>query len=98
MDGTISPRYPRTFQYYYENLSVIPDVKRFDVFDQRLKAMVNLFNDFKVLLVKANDDARANGIVIPKTGKTVKPWRPDRLHLEIARGVLLLAAGWLVRR
>jgi ATP-dependent Lhr-like helicase len=33
MEGTISPRYPRTFRYYYENLSVIPDVKRFDVFD-----------------------------------------------------------------
>lgn len=33
VEGTISPRFPRTFQYYYENLSVIPDVKRFDVFD-----------------------------------------------------------------
>jgi len=32
-DGTISPRFPRTFRYYYENLSMIPDVKRFDVFD-----------------------------------------------------------------
>jgi ATP-dependent Lhr-like helicase len=33
VEGTISPRFPRTFKYYYENLSVIPDVKRFDVFD-----------------------------------------------------------------
>ncbi len=33
VEGTISPRFPRTFRYYYENLSVIPDVKRFDVFD-----------------------------------------------------------------
>jgi ATP-dependent Lhr-like helicase len=33
IEGTISPRFPRTFRYYYENLSVIPDVKRFDVFD-----------------------------------------------------------------
>jgi ATP-dependent Lhr-like helicase len=33
VEGTISPRSPRTFRYYYENLSVIPDVKRFDVFD-----------------------------------------------------------------
>jgi ATP-dependent Lhr-like helicase len=32
-DDVISPRFPRTFHYYYENLSVIPDVKRFDVFD-----------------------------------------------------------------
>jgi ATP-dependent Lhr-like helicase len=32
-EDVISPRYPRTFRYYYENLSVIPDVKRFDVFD-----------------------------------------------------------------
>jgi ATP-dependent Lhr-like helicase len=33
IEGTVSPRFPRTFRYYYENLSVIPDVKRFDVFD-----------------------------------------------------------------
>lgn len=33
LDGVVSPRFPRTFHYYYENLSVIPDVKRFDVFD-----------------------------------------------------------------
>lgn len=33
MDDVISARFPRTFRYYYENLSVIPDVKRFDVFD-----------------------------------------------------------------
>ena len=32
-EGVISPRFPRTFHYYYENLSVIPDVKRFHVFD-----------------------------------------------------------------
>ena len=32
-EDTVSPRFPRTFRYYYENLSVIPDVKRFDVFD-----------------------------------------------------------------
>lgn len=33
IDDVVSARYPRTFRYYYENLSVIPDVKRFDVFD-----------------------------------------------------------------
>ena len=33
LDDVISARFPRTFRYYYENLSVIPDVKRFDVFD-----------------------------------------------------------------
>ncbi len=33
VDDVISPRFQRTFRYYYENLSVIPDVKRFDVFD-----------------------------------------------------------------
>jgi ATP-dependent Lhr-like helicase len=32
-DDVMSARFPRTFRYYYENLSVIPDVKRFDVFD-----------------------------------------------------------------
>ncbi len=33
VDDVVSARFPRTFKYYYENLSVIPDVKRFDVFD-----------------------------------------------------------------
>jgi len=33
VDDVVSARFPRTFHYYYENLSVIPDVKRFDVFD-----------------------------------------------------------------
>ena len=32
-EDVVSARFPRTFHYYYENLSVIPDVKRFDVFD-----------------------------------------------------------------
>ena len=32
-DDVVSARFPRTFHYYYENLSVIPDVKRFDIFD-----------------------------------------------------------------
>lgn len=33
VEGVISARFPRSFHYYYENLSVIPDVKRFNVFD-----------------------------------------------------------------
>ncbi len=33
IDDVVSARFPRTFRYYYENLSVIPDVKRFNVFD-----------------------------------------------------------------
>ena len=33
IDDVVSARFPRTFHYYFENLSVIPDVKRFDVFD-----------------------------------------------------------------
>ena len=33
-DGAaIKKRLPRTFRYYYENLSMIPDVKQYDVFD-----------------------------------------------------------------
>ena len=33
VEDVVSARFPRTFRYYYENLSVIPDVKRFDIFD-----------------------------------------------------------------
>lgn len=32
-DETLQARFPKAFHYYYENLSVIPDVKRFTVFD-----------------------------------------------------------------
>lgn len=31
--GLIKPSFARAFRYYYENLSVIPDVKRYTVFD-----------------------------------------------------------------
>jgi hypothetical protein len=77
------------------------DWERFERFDKRVKALVNLFNDFKALLVKGADEARAKGIVLTPTTRTKKPWRPDRHHLEIAGGALLLAvgfaAGWLLR-
>ena len=32
-DETVHARFPKAFHYYYENLSMIPDVKRFTVFD-----------------------------------------------------------------
>jgi len=32
-DGLIRPNYTRAFKYYYENLSMIPDVKRYTVMD-----------------------------------------------------------------
>lgn len=31
--NTVASRFPNSFNYYYKNLSAIPDVKRFDVFD-----------------------------------------------------------------
>jgi len=43
----VSTRFPRSFRYYYENLSVIPDVKRFDVFDfLRKRRIGTLDQDF----------------------------------------------------
>ncbi len=32
-EDSIQPRYPKAFKYYYDNLSVIPDVKKYTVFD-----------------------------------------------------------------
>jgi ATP-dependent Lhr-like helicase len=32
-DGRLRPIFPKAFSYYYENLSVIPDVKRYNVMD-----------------------------------------------------------------
>lgn len=49
------------------------DWQRFEKFDRRVRVLVNTFNDFKALLVKGHDEARAKGIIIPVTGKTVKP-------------------------
>ena len=43
------------------------DWERFERFDKRVKALVNLFNDFKALLVKGADQARAKGIVLTPT-------------------------------
>ena len=36
----IKPSYPEAFKYYYENLSMIPDVKRYNVFDFINKRMI----------------------------------------------------------
>ncbi len=33
LDGVVVPRFPKAFTYYYSNLSVIPDVKRYTVYD-----------------------------------------------------------------
>jgi ATP-dependent Lhr-like helicase len=40
MEETITPRAPRAFRYYFENLSVIPDVKRYGVFDFIVKRKI----------------------------------------------------------
>lgn len=36
----IKPKYPEAFKYYYENLSMIPDVKKYNVFDFISKKMI----------------------------------------------------------
>ncbi|MEM3754907.1 MAG: DEAD/DEAH box helicase, partial [Candidatus Bathyarchaeia archaeon] len=36
----VKPRYPEALRYYYENLSMIPDVKRYNVFDFINKKMI----------------------------------------------------------
>jgi ATP-dependent Lhr-like helicase len=47
VEDVVSARFPRTFHYYYENLSVIPDVKRFDIFDfYRKRRIGTLDQDF----------------------------------------------------
>jgi len=78
------------------------DWEWFERFDKRVRAMVNTFYDFKALLVKGTDEARAKGIDLTPPPKPKPPWRPGRRHWEIAGGVLLLAigfaSGWLVGR
>ena len=36
----MSPRSRRTFNYYYENLSAIPDIRRYDVIDFHKKRRI----------------------------------------------------------
>jgi ATP-dependent Lhr-like helicase len=43
-DNLIQPAYPKAFRYYYENLSVIPDVKHYTVFDFIRKRKVGVLD------------------------------------------------------
>ena len=79
VDDVISARFPRTFRYYYENLSVIPDVKRFDVFDFfRKRRIGTLDQDFVVRKCKG-------GTVFIMHGQTWKiiNVNEERLSVEV---------------
>lgn len=43
-EDSIQLRYPKAFRYYYENLSVIPDVKKYTVFDFIRKRRVGVLD------------------------------------------------------
>ena len=79
VEDVVSARFPRTFHYYYENLSVIPDVKRFDIFDFfRKRRIGTLDQDFVSRKCKA-------GTIFIIHGQT---WRiinvnEEKLSLEV---------------
>jgi len=61
-DETLSARFPNTHRYYYENLSVIPDVKKYTVFDFTLKRRLGtLDQEFVVRRCRAGTEFIMHG-------------------------------------
>jgi ATP-dependent Lhr-like helicase len=62
LDNILVPRFPKAFTYYYGNLSVIPDVKRYTVFDFiRKRRLGSLDEDFVARRCKSGTEFIMHG-------------------------------------
>jgi ATP-dependent Lhr-like helicase len=62
LDDVVVLRFPRAFTYYYSNLSVIPDVKRYTVFDFIRKRRIGILDqDFVVRRCKSGTEFIMHG-------------------------------------
>ena len=87
-----SPRSPRALQYYFENLSVIADVKRYTVFDFfRKRRIGSLDQDF----VARRCAPCAEFILRGQTWKVISVDEDDlRMEVEPAQPSLTAIPGW----
>ena len=90
--GQVSPRNPGAIQYYFRNLSVIPDVKRYTVFDFfRKRRIGSLDQDF----VARRCATGAEFILHGQTWKVISV-DEEKLHVEVESSPPSLTAipGW----
>ena len=90
--GQISPRNPGAIQYYFRNLSVIPDVKRYTVFDFfRKRRIGSLDQDF----VARRCVSGAEFILHGQTWRVISV-DEEKLHVEVESAPPSLTAipGW----
>jgi ATP-dependent Lhr-like helicase len=90
--GGYSPRSPRALLYYYENLSVIPDVKRYTVFDFfRKRRIGSLDQDF----VARRCNPGAEFILRGQTWKVISVDEEElRMEVEPSQPSLTAIPGW----
>ncbi len=78
-DGRLRPIFPKAFSYYYENLSVIPDVKRYTVIDfVRKRKIGTLDQEFVARRCKSGTEFVMHG----HTWKVIVVKEPD-LTVEV---------------
>src|SRR6266571_4566489 len=90
--GQISPRNPKAIQYYFENLSVIPDVQKYTVFDFfRKRRIGTLDQDF----VARRCVSGAEFILHGQTWRVISV-DEEKLHVEVEAAPPSLTAipGW----
>ncbi len=90
--GQVSPRNPGAIQYYFRNLSVIPDVKRYTVFDFfRKRRIGSLDQDFVARRCASGTEFILHG----QTWKVISV-DEEKLHVEVESSPPSLTAipGW----
>jgi len=78
-EDVLRPRFPNTFRYYYQNLSMIPDMKRYLVFDFfRKRKIGTLDQDFVARKCKSGTELIMHG----QTWKVIAV-NEDQLSVEV---------------
>ena len=78
-EDVLRPRSPNTFRYYFQNLSMIPDMKRYNVFDFfRKRRIGTLDQDFVARKCKSGTELIMHG----ETWKVIAV-NEDRLSVEV---------------
>ncbi len=89
---SFSPRFPKIFQYYFENLSVIPDVRKYTVFDFFRKRRIGSLDEN---FVARRCTSGAQFILHGQTWRVISV-DEEKLHVEVEAAPQSLTAipGW----